>query len=89
MCVRLRGFCVNFSFRSQAEPRQSEGKAEGIDLQRRKEEEQKRKSLELHLVDTVDGRNPANQLIWRISGPIIYSGFYIHPSWCQDFFHQQ
>eukprot|EP00434_Breviolum_minutum_P036808 symbB.v1.2.032628.t1/scaffold3940.1/size47874/2 len=28
---------------SQAEPRQSEGKAEGIDLQRRKEEEQKRK----------------------------------------------
>ena len=75
---------MNFCFRAQAEPRQIEGKAEDIDLnQRRKEEEQKRKSLELQLVDTVDGRNPANQLIWRISGPIIYRVFDLRPSWCR------
>ena len=63
---------MNFSFRSQAEPPQSEGKAEDIDLnQSRKEEEQKPKSLEPQLVDTVDGRNPANLLIWRISNHIV------------------
>ena len=42
--------CEISDLTSQAEPRQSEGKAADIDLnQRRKEEEQQPKSLELHL----------------------------------------
>ena len=61
---------MNVSFRSQAKAPQSEGKAEDPDLQRRSEAE-KRKCLELQLVDTVDGRNPAHQLIWRISSHIV------------------
>ena len=44
--------CLKSVFRSQAETRQSEGKPEDSDLQRRKEEDQKRESLELQLIDS-------------------------------------
>ena len=37
---------------------------------------------------TVDGTNPANQLMWYSKYPIIYTVF-LHPKWLPDFFHQQ
>ena len=38
------------------------------------------------MIPTVDGRNPANQLIWRIYHYL--QGFYLSQL-VQDFFHQQ
>ena len=38
--------------------------------------------------DSVDGRNPANQLSLVVY-PITYLQGFIHPSRVQDFFHQQ
>ena len=38
--------------------------------------------------DTVDGRNPANQLRLVVY-PIVYKALYIPGGWEWDFFHQQ
>ena len=47
------------------------------------------KKLEFHTRNTIDGRNPANQLIGTVGYPSIYDGF-IHPnSGCLGFQNHQ